>query len=81
MKIEIQLEPECTEPKIIVVTDKVTDDINALIKRLSAEQSLAGFLSYAGIFTAIFVAVWLTQYFSWKQKIKKMNAMVHKNKE
>ena len=45
MKIEIQLEPECTEPKIIVVTDKVTDEINALIKRLSAEQSpmLAGF--------------------------------------
>ena len=45
MKIEIQLEPECTEPKIIVVTDKVTDEINALLKRLSAEQSpmLAGF--------------------------------------
>ena len=45
MKIEIQLEPECTEPKVIVVTDKVTDEINALIKRLSAEQSpmLAGF--------------------------------------
>ena len=45
MKIEIQLEPECTEPKIIVVTDKVTDEINELIKRLSAEQSpmLAGF--------------------------------------
>lgn len=45
------------------------------------EHSLAGFLSYAGIFAAIFVAVWLTQYFSWKQKIKKMNAVVHKNKE
>lgn len=45
------------------------------------EHSLAGFLSYAGIFAAIFIAVWLTQYFSWKQKIKKMNAMVHKNKE
>ncbi len=45
------------------------------------EHSLAGFLSYAGIFAAIFIAVWLTQYFSWKQKIKKMNAVVHKNKE
>ena len=44
------------------------------------EHSPAGFLSYAGIFAAIFVAVWLTQYFSWKQKIKKMNAMV-RNKE
>ena len=45
------------------------------------EHSLTGFLSYAGIFAAIFVAVWLTQYFSWKRKIKKMNAVVHKNKE
>lgn len=45
MKIETQLEPGCTEPKIIVVTDKVTDELNELIKRLSAEQSpmLAGF--------------------------------------
>ena len=31
MKIEIQLEPECTEPKVIVVTDKVTDEINELV--------------------------------------------------
>ena len=31
---------------------------------------------HAGIFAAIFVTVWLTQYFSWKRKIKKMNAMV-----
>lgn len=47
------------------------------------EHSPAGFLSYAGIFAAIFVAVWLTQYFSWKQKIKKMNAVVRdkENKE
>lgn len=45
MKIEIQLEPECAEPKIIMVTDKVTDEINEFLKRLSAEQSpmLAGF--------------------------------------
>ena len=47
------------------------------------EHSPAGFLSYAGIFAAIFVAVWLTQYFSWKQKIKKINAVVRskENKE
>ena len=40
------------------------------------EHSLVGFLSYAGIFTAIFVAVWLIQYLAWKQKIKKINALV-----
>ena len=40
------------------------------------EHSLVGFLSYAGIFTVIFVAVWLIQYLAWKQKIKKINARV-----
>ena len=45
------------------------------------EHSLAGFLSYAGIFAAIFITVWLTQYFGWKRKIKKMNAVVRKEKD
>ena len=31
-------------------------------------------LSYIGIFVAIFVSVWLIQYFCWKRKIKKMNS-------
>ena len=41
-------------------------------------HSAAGFLSYTGIFVAIFIAVWLVQYFIWKMKIKKMNAVVNK---
>ena len=40
------------------------------------EHSVVGFLSYAGIFTAIFIAVWFIQYLAWKQKIKKINARV-----
>ena len=40
------------------------------------EHSVVGFLSYAGIFTAIFIAVWFIQYLAWKQKIKKINACV-----
>ena len=45
MQIEIRIDPACTETKVIVVTDKVTDEINALIKNLSRESSqyLAGF--------------------------------------
>lgn len=45
MKIEIKIDEDCTEPKIIVVTDKVTDEISEMIRGLSAEQSpiLAGF--------------------------------------
>ena len=45
------------------------------------EHSVAGFLSYAGIFVGIFVAVWLSQYAAWKVKIKKMNDAVGKNRE
>ena len=31
------------------------------------KHSLAGVLSYAGIFTAIFVVVWISQYLLWKR--------------
>lgn len=45
MKIEIKIDESCTEPKITVVTSRVTDEINELVKRLSAEQAqmIAGF--------------------------------------
>ena len=45
MKIEIKIDDSCTEPKIIIVTDRVTDKINEIIKKLSIEPSdvLAGF--------------------------------------
>ena len=45
------------------------------------KHTIAGFLSYAGIFAAIFVAVWLSQYLVWKLKIKKMNGVIVKDKE
>lgn len=45
MQIEIKIDEGCKEPKIIVVTDKMTDEISAIIKKLSDEQPkmLAGF--------------------------------------
>lgn len=45
MQIEIQIADDCTEPKIIVITDKMTEEINTIIKKLSEEpfQMLAGF--------------------------------------
>lgn len=42
------------------------------------EHSIGGFLSYAGIFVAIFVMVWWIQYLSWKQRIKKINDSLHR---
>ena len=45
------------------------------------DHSVAGVISYAGIFVASFVVVWLIQYFVWKNKIKKMNERINKKKE
>lgn len=45
MKIEIKIDEGCTDTKIIVVTSKVTEEVNEIIKRLSSEQPqmIAGF--------------------------------------
>ena len=45
MQIEIKIDEKCKEPKIIVMTDQMTDEVNAIIKRLSDEQPqvIAGF--------------------------------------
>lgn len=40
------------------------------------QHSIKGVLFYVGIFLAIFVFVWLIQYFAWRSNIKKMNAGV-----
>lgn len=36
MKVEIQIDPACTQTKIIIRTARMTDEIEALVKRLSA---------------------------------------------
>ena len=45
MQIEIKIDEHCTEPKITIITNKVTDEINEIMKRLAGEQTqmLAGF--------------------------------------
>lgn len=45
MQVEIKIDSTCKEPKIIVVTDKMTDEVNTLIKRLSGGSTriLSGF--------------------------------------
>lgn len=44
MQIEIKIESEQKAPKIIVVTDRMTDEITALVKKLSEDmpQMIAG---------------------------------------
>ncbi|MGN0424830.1 MAG: LytTR family DNA-binding domain-containing protein [Acetatifactor sp.] len=45
MQIEINVDESCKEPKVIVVTNRMTDEINEIIKKLSDDQSkmIAGF--------------------------------------
>jgi len=45
MQIEIRIDSLCTETKLIVVTDKITDEINNMIRKLAEEtpQVLCGF--------------------------------------
>lgn len=45
MKIEIQLDENCSETRVIIVTEKMTNEITALMQRLSEEtpQGIVGF--------------------------------------
>lgn len=45
MEIEVKLDPQYTVPKVIVLTDRLTEEINELVARLSEEtpQLIAGF--------------------------------------
>ena len=44
------------------------------------KHTALGVLSYVAVFVAIFIIVWLSQYLLWKRKIKKMNALVSKDR-
>ena len=45
MQIEIQIDDKCREPKIIVITDQMTEEVSEIVKKLSQEQTrtIAGF--------------------------------------
>lgn len=45
MQIEIQIDKTCTEPKLIIVADKMTDEITEIVKKISEQPLpiLAGF--------------------------------------
>lgn len=45
MQIEIKIDNEQKEPKIIIITDKITDEIDLLIKKLSEDKirDISGF--------------------------------------
>ena len=38
MQVEIKIDDNCIEPKVIIVTDKVTDEINDILNALSSKK-------------------------------------------
>lgn len=44
MQVEVKIDSNCNETKIIIFTDKITDEVNEIIKKLSEEspQIIAG---------------------------------------
>lgn len=45
MKIELKLDESCIETKVVIIAEKMTDEVSALMQRLSDEtpQSIVGF--------------------------------------
>ena len=45
MHIEVKIDTTCSEPKVVIVTDKMTDEINDVLKKLSetAPHIIVGF--------------------------------------
>ena len=38
MQIEIKIDSACAEPKVLIMTDRMTEEVNALIRKLSEEK-------------------------------------------
>lgn len=47
MKVEIKIDKDCTEPKITVVTNEMTEELSAAVKALTknSEQPIIGYLN------------------------------------
>ena len=45
MRIEVKIDTTCSDPKVVIVTDKMTDEINDVLKKLSetAPHIIVGF--------------------------------------
>lgn len=45
MQVEIRIDESCREPKVVILTDRVTDEVSGIIKRLSEDmpRMLVGF--------------------------------------
>lgn len=47
MKIEVRIDEKCAETKVIIIAEKMTDKVSALMRRL-AEETFQGIVGYDG---------------------------------
>ena len=73
MQVEIKIDDSCIEPKVIIITDKVNDEINDMYWMPHNFWGIAG---YIAIFFFIYFFIWFSQYFAMKKRIQELNEKV-----
>lgn len=68
MQIEIKIDEKCEEPKILIVTNKMTDQVEELLKKLSAAQTEA-IMGFKGDSAEILQQEEIVRIFSSNQKV------------
>jgi len=68
MQVEIKIDINCTEPKVIVITDKMTDEISELVKRIS-EQTPSVLVGFKNDNASILDYEKVIRFYSANQKV------------
>lgn len=68
VKIEVIIDESCSDPKVIVMTDKVTEDVNDIIRRLSDRPSQL-FVGFQGNQAVILEPNTIIRFYTASQKV------------
>ena len=68
MQVEIKIDTSCTEPKVIIITDKITEEINELVKKI-AEPAPAVLLGFQGDTASVLDLEKVLRFYTAKQKV------------
>lgn len=68
MRVEIKIDADCGETKVIVVTEKISDEINELVKRIS-EHVPAVLVGFSGEGASVLEHGKIFRFFSANRKV------------
>ena len=68
MQIEIKIDEQCSEPKVIIVADKMTDEINEIVKRIS-EQPLSVLVGFRNENAVVLDFIDIIRVYAANQKV------------